>query len=341
MRPSSRSDDFFIPATLDVVSSRKTISGGKLVLGLLIIILSLIFAILILIFAAEGSKLLPAVAVFVGTTLFVRYFMFKESHFRKKRREILEHKYQYDYNMLWNIYEISEGYPTIVTFANGIHGMFVAFDKDIIVGKGENARYYHHEAISEAYNVMGNKHIDCIHIDYMDTVGKDERMTQLFASVKGCPNSDIRKVMNMIYGNVQNEMNYAYASYDVYLFLARDKALSFWDDMQTIIHYFKEANYVREHILTKTEIGKLVESIYNVEDFSVIRANEQVFAGVTKSNFIKVIWKEKDGVREVLSKTLQETQAEQRIRNAESGLRPKKKKKIKVQDTFDDDIFNS
>lgn len=342
MKPGPKDADFFIPATIDVTAGRKSISSGKLFMALLMVIGGLIFSILILIFAEEGHKFIPAMVLFIGVTIAVRFFFLKESYFRKKRRELIEHNYMYDYKLIWNIYEISDGYPTIVTFANGTQGMFVAFDKDIIIGKGESGRYNHHEALSEAYRIMASKKMECIHIDYMDTVGKDDRMTQLFENVNKCENADIRKVMNMIYNNVQNVMNNSYASYDVYLFLGRNKGISFWDDMQTVINAFKRANYVREHILNKDEIdgiGNLVESIFNIEDFSIIRANEQVFAGREQSRYLNVIWKERDGVREQVSKTIEEKEAEQRIRNAENSLKPKKKKKNKSHRVKDDDIF--
>lgn len=340
MRPGRKDDEFFIPATLDVVAGRKSISVGKLMIGLLIMFGGLIFAVLLIIFGGMKHKVLYALLLFIGVTLAVRFLFWKEKYFRKQREDLINHKYLYDYNLFWNICEISEGYPTIVTFASGLQGMFVAFDKDIVVGKGPYARYDHHEALSEAYRVMACKKIECIHIDYMDTVGKDERMDGLFKNVNKCDNADIRQVMNMIYNNVQNEMNNSYASYDVYLFLGRNKGMAFWDDMKKVISYFRGANYVREHILNKEEIGDLVESVFNIDDFSVIRANEGVFAGKRDSSFIKVIWKEKDGERTIVNKTTKEKENEARIANAESSLKlRKKKKKVVEHEDNDDDIF--
>lgn len=268
----------------------------------------------------------------------------REPYFKKKRNELIEKNYKFPYSTFWNIYEITESYPHICRYANGLKAIFVVFDKDVIVGREENNDYNHYEAIADAYLQMHKRGIDCMHIDYMDTVGKDDRVLSLFEMANGSENEDLKEILLRVFDNVEDIMQHSYASYDVYCFYYNGKDELFMDELEVVLDAFLEANYIRCRILNKEEIGELVKSIFNIEKFSVNYASEKLFSDLGGTNYLKPIWIERGGERKILNKTREELEAEREVREAEANIR-KSKKKVKnrtirrLREDTDIDLF--
>ena len=104
----------------------------------------------------------------------------------------MNNNYIFSYNLFWNIYEINDAFPYFVQFVNGLKGVFVIFDKDIVVGKEDDADFNHYEALAEAYNQLAKRDIEFMHIDYMDTVGQDSRLDLLFDNAAYIENEDLK-----------------------------------------------------------------------------------------------------------------------------------------------------
>lgn len=339
MIPDRGDDNVTIPMSFDVKTKRDNLSIRKMILGLLITIAGFILMI-VLFFIMEDSKFIPLLVGF-GTFLSVRLFFLHELTYKKKQKDLIDHDYKYPTKTFWGIYSINEYYPFICKMSNEALCIFVAFDKDVIVGRSDDADYDHFEAITNAYATMANKGIYCVHIDYADVVGKDDRMDSLFDNLIETENKDIKNETIRLYDYVQSYMYRSYADYDVYAFFYYGSEEAFWDDLQPVLDAFSEANYVRNRILTREEIGDLCITLMNLNDFSTARATESVFlSNVRGGNSIKVIWTEKDGVRKVVNRTREEIDNERRIKAAEnvvreSGRKRKKKKKKKGKADID------
>ena len=228
--------------------------------------------------------------------------------------------------------------------SSGYKAIFVAFDKDVIIGRDASADYDHYEAIANAYAVMFKKNMWCVHIDYADTVGKDDRLDSLFKNLTETENKDLRNETVRLYDYVQTYMYRSYADYDVYAFFYDGRDEAFWDDLQPVINALSEANYVRNRILSREEIGELCMSLMNLNEFSTTRATESVFLANTRGgNNIKVIWTEKDGERKIINRRREEIEDERRVKAAEAEMRMnkfkrnKKKKKKKNDSGIDMD----
>ena len=265
---------------------------------------------------------------FIVGTLIVRFLLFREPYFKKKRNDLVEKNYQYPHSIFWNIYEVTNGYPAICRYANGMKSIFVVFDKDVIVGREADAEYYHHEAIAEAYLQMHKRGIDCMHIDYMDTVGKDDRVKGLFGMANDAENPDLKEVLLRVFDNVEYIMQHSYASYDVYCFFYSGKDELFMDELEVILDSFLEANYIRYRVLDKLAIGELVKSVLNISDFSVKDASEKLFSDLGGTHYLTPIWVEREtsnGVERVtLNKTSAQKEAERATREAEKVARKNK-----------------
>lgn len=353
MIPERGSDIIEIPVTFDIVGDRISITNGKLVLSALIFIASIILSI-ILVFSLSGSKrfMFPLILL-VGSYLFLKFGLIKEHIFRKQREKLIANDYKFTPSLYWGIYSINDYFPYICKMSNGCYAIFVAMDKDVIVGKDADYDYDHHQAIANAYQKMSKySKMYCMHIDYMDIIGKDSRMDSLFEGLIGTKNSDLKNMVTRIYDHVQVYMNNAYANYDVYVFYYKGREESFWDDLSGVLEQFSEANYIRDRVLDREEIGSLCKTLMNLNDFSVTHASEQMFMqnAVRANQFFKVIWVEKNGKRTVVNRTKEERDAERRVASAETGVRRKKdvvkaekarkRGKKKDKDIEDDDIID-
>lgn len=345
MIPEKNSPIVEIPLTFDSQSKPQGLDNSKFLLALLVFGVWLFISI-ISIFTEYTiiQKVLFIVISFIVGLYIVRYLIMREPYFRKKREDLIDKNYEYPYSIFWNIYEVTKSYPYICRYANGLKSIFVAFDKDVIVGKDRDNEYWHYEAISDAYLQMHKRGIDCIHIDYMDVVGKDDRMTNLFNLANDAENDDLREILTRMYDNVEYIMQHSYAAYDVYCFFYNGKDELFMDELDIVINAFLEANYIRCRVLDKEEIGMLVKSIFNIEKFSVNEASEKLFSDLGGTHYITPIWIERGEERKILHKTREEIEAEKRVKEAETYLRnsrvrqsgmKKKMKKLKDEENIE------
>mgnify|MGYP000893580684 CR=1 FL=1 len=327
MKPEKNIMSVQIPLTFDGSYKNNSLTNDKFILSGVILFVWIV-TVVISIFTANGlAKIFYPLISFVVVTTFVRFVVLREHYYKKKKDDLLAHDFIYDNNVFWDIYEVTASYPHICRYTNGTKAIFVQFDKDVIVGQDDDNDYYHYEAISDAYLQMSKRGISCVHIDYMDTVGKDDRMDSLFEMSNNSENSDLRTVLIRVFENVMDTMKRSYASYDVYCFMFNGKDELFWDELQIVIDYFCEANYIRFKILGREEIGELVKSVMNLDRFSVSRASEKLFAEVGGTSYIKPIWVERGYERKILNKTREELDEERAVKEVEKGMKEELKKK--------------
>lgn len=346
--PRKRSPVIEIPVTFDSASKPGGLGNDKFYLALIVFGVWLFLAIVSLfVDITIFQKIMYILGSFILATLIVRFLIMREPYFFKKREELLKNDFKFPYSTFWNIYEITNNYPYICRYVNGLKSIFVVFDKDVIVGREDDNDYNHYEAISEAYLQMYKRGIDCMHIDYMDTVGKDERVLSLFDLAENVENQNLKEVLTRIYDNVEDIMQHSYASYDVYCFFYNGKDELFLDELEVVINAFLDANYIRYRILNKEEIGLLVKSIMNIDKFSVNYASEKLFTDSGGTHYLKPIWVERNGERMILNKTREELAEEEKVKRVEREMRVNKKKvrgmnKVikKIKDEEEIDLFD-
>lgn len=324
MRPEQGSDIIKIPVTFEGGGGNRVRQAGiKMWLFLIFLFWVMISIVGLIVAETVNGYLFPLYALF-GLSYIVRYLIFKERFYRARRKTLLENDFMFDHTVFWNAYDISYRYPHFVTFENGAKGLFIAFDKGVVIGKGQDSDFYHHEALTEAYQQVLNRGMEMVHIDYMDVVGKDRRMDNLFKLAEKATNPDIRKVLTRMYDHTDYLMNTSYASYDVYAFTFRGREEQFWFEMEQCLNFFLRANYLRSRVLDRDGITQLVETTMNVQEFSVNRANDAIFKKLNFiTEYIKTIWIEKDGTREVLNKTREEIEETRRVNEAEKRVKKK------------------
>lgn len=322
MQPEKGSPYINIPVTFDGGSSGRVKRAGVKLWLFIVTVVWILSSITGLVVADSIIGYLSPLWLLLFFSYIARFIILKEKFYRAKRRELMVSDFIFEHTVFWNIYDISNRSPYFVTFETGTKGLFVAFDKGVVIGKGLDSSFYHHEALMEAYQQVMNRNIEMIHIDYMDVVGKDARMDSLFELAKKSENPDIRKVLMRIFDHMEFLMNTSYASYDTYAFYYNGREDQFWSEMEQCLNFFLRANYLRYRILDKNQITLLVESTMNVDGFSVTRTNDAIFRKINIGvSYLRPIWVEKNGEREILNKTLEEIKEAKRIAQAEKKVK--------------------
>jgi hypothetical protein len=343
MTPERGEDRVYIPNTIDLGASTKTFSMQNWLVAFICFASWIFLSICFVVAIEETPKTILYVGgAFIAMTLIVRYIVLKERFFRKMLKGLLVNDYRFSVSDIWNIYEISNGYPTIAYYQNGLKAIFVEMKKGVIVGKPKDADFDHHSAITNAYHQLARRGMECMHIDYMDVVGRDDRLSYLFSLIGQCENDDLRKVLTIFIDNVQMEMNKVYADYDVYAFFFRGPETIFWDELQIVLREFREANYVSDKVLNKAELRNLMISLMNLKDFSVNTACDLAFNSIGGKKYLKVISTEKGGEVTILNKTSEEIAREEQIKASEKYVRKGRKGKLFRKDELEVevDLFN-
>lgn len=350
-----------IPVTFDYKGGRGENKKGKIILSIADILITLIFTIGCAMnrnFDLWMRILLPCIVFYIGLFI-LRFFVFRELWFSDVYETLKATDYDLKLDQIWQIFDIDFEYPYICYFKNGYKGVFVRMEKDAITGKVGDAQFDHYNAIGNAYNLAHSLNMNIIHIDYMDNVGNDTRMQKLYDDLVFVENPDMQEMLIDIYSNLQDEMSQNYASFDIYLFMTRDKITNFVYNIQSVCDCMLGGNFITYKVLDRFEISRVCVALFNLHDFSIVEACENVLSGVDHHGVIPIKVKHGDGTEEVFNKTTaekkviaaenarkqkerlaeqerQKAEAKQRKKNAKLGIKPKEKKKDMTElDLFD------
>lgn len=363
MTPQPGDTSINLPITFDYKGGRGENKKGKIILSIADVLLTVIFTV----GCASNDNLeiwmrflLPCVVLYIGLFI-LRFFVFRELWFSDVYETLKATDYDLKLDQIWQIFDIDFEYPYICYFKNGYKGIFVRMEKDAITGKVGDAQFDHYSAIGDAYNVAHSLNMNIVHIDYMDNVGNDTRMQKLYDDLVFVENPDMQEMLIDIYSNLQDEMSQNYASFDIYLFLTRDKLNNLVYNMQTVCNYMLGGNFITYKVLDRFEISRVCVALFNLHDFSIVEACENVLSGVEHHGVIPIKVKHGDGTEEIFNKTTaekkviaaenarkqkerlaeqerQKAEAKQRKKNAKLGIKPKEKKKDMTElDLFDEE----
>jgi hypothetical protein len=363
MTPQPGDTSINLPITFDYKGGRGENKKGKIILSIADVLLTVVLTV----GCALNENLeiwmrflLPCIIFYIGLFI-LRFFVFRELWFSDVYETLKATDYDLKLDQIWQIFDIDFEYPYICYFKNGYKGIFVRMEKDAITGKVGDAQFEHYSAIGDAYNVAHSLNMNIVHIDYMDNVGNDTRMQKLYDDLVFVENPDMQEMLIDIYSNLQDEMSQNYASFDIYLFLTRDKLNNFVYNMQTVCNYMLGGNFITYKVLDRFEISRVCVALFNLHDFSIVEACENVLSGVEHHGVIPIKVKHGDGTEEIFNKTTaekkviaaenarkqkerlaeqerQKAEAKQRKKNAKLGIKPKEKKKDMTElDLFDEE----
>lgn len=324
MKPEVGDDFIKLPITLDYKGGRGAHAVFARNVAIVLILCYIAFAV---IFFIKGDfpvlvKIGIVIGVFIVLLRFSCLALFRERYYKRIYQRELDTDGEVDPTTIWSIFDIDAQYPYLCYFRNGRKGIFVKMERGTITGKGEDAPYYHYEAISDAYNIAHSASLNIIHIDYMTGLGKDSRIDRMIDEAQRLENEDMRDLMLEIYDNLNEEIAVNYSCFDVYLFLAK-KVGGFFDSVQTVCERMitQGGNYVSYSCMPRDEVSTLCKDIFNLESFdSIAVSKELVNADKRAITPIKVI--NPDGTEEILGLTTK--QREEKAKQREAEMRAKR-----------------
>lgn len=325
MKPVRGSNYIDVPLTLDVANTASYITKSKLMFGYLIVCGIVIAAVVVSIIFHTLQICVASVVLAVVAIILMRVCWFEERRYRKCYRNVTEHNNAFGSDTFWGIYEISEGALPICYYKNGQKALFVAFEKDIKIGAGEDAREDHWDALTAAYRQLVYKHIQFMHIDYMDSIGKNKRLDATVDKLMQTPNPDLRKLLGITFDYQKQLLKDAYLTYDVYVFFYKGDDNTFRTDIETVLNQMLQANYSHYYYMRTDELRELVKSIYGMSEFSALQASETVFGETVAKKRIRVISYTKDGETTKVHMTREEEQQEAQAQQ-EARRRNKRKR---------------
>lgn len=333
MRPTKTDRVVNIPITFSK-RSEGAVSGKTLFWVLLTV--TILFIILVVGVLTGGAswyiKYPVSLLLIYLFVFFLRFFVFREGRLSDAFETMKEKDYQQSTNIFWNIYDIKTKPPYIVHYANGLKGVFVRFDKDVIVGKEDYMEYRHFEGISNMYNEAHKLGLDMVSIDYMDSVGNDERMSKVHTTASNVTNPDLKAILISLYSNLEHEMQLDYTSFDVYLFTTRDKEEDLWYNVRQVIEYGLKANFKSYSLIKPEDLRKMAQVMMNLETFSLTQAEKEVISSTLSQRIrpIKVI--NDDGSERIINKTREQLEKEKEFKE-QQRKNNKVKKNVKENRT--------
>lgn len=307
-RPQPEDTSIHIPITFDYKGGRGQDKKGKIIVAIGISVLTIIG----MIGCASSDQaepyfriLAPFLIFYIGLFL-MRFFVFNELWYSDVYETLVANDYELKLDYIWQIFDIDFDYPYISYFKNGYKGIFVRMEKDAITGKPEEAMFDHYEAVGDAYNIAHSLNMNIVHIDYMDNVGNDSRLQKMYDDLAFVENPDMHEMLIDIYSHLQDEMSRNYASFDIYLFLTRDNVNNFVYNMQAVCNKMLGGNFITYKVLDRYEIAKVCVALFNLHEFSIVDACENVLQNESSSGIIPINLTHGDGTVEEFNKTTAE-----------------------------------
>lgn len=331
MKPVRGSNYIDIPLTLDVANSASYINKVKLTIGYLIIVGIIVAAVVLCIVFRTVQVCILCIAAAVIGILLMRYCWFDERRYRRCYRNIAEHNNAYGSDMFWSIYEVSEGKMPICYYKNGQKALFVAFEKDIKIGADTDASEDHWDALTAAYRQLAYKKIQFMHIDYMDSIGKNKRLDATVDRLLQTPNTELRKLLGITFDYQKQLLQDSYLTYDVYVFYYNSDDNTFRADIETILNQMLQANYSHYYYMHIDELRELAKSLYGMPEFSALQATEAVFGDTSIKRKIKVISYTQNGETVKVHKTREEEAAAAQAQ--QEAKKQAKHKRMPIQKT--------
>jgi len=209
-------------------------------------------------------------------------------------------------------------------------------NKDVILGKYVESEYNHYEAIADAYNLAGAGKVQMVHIDYMDSVGSDERLADSLIELGDVENPDLKDLLTDLYNFQQRNILSRVTTFDVYAFIWSGNDITAWATINRILNCFLEANYRSYRLLDEKALRDLTKVIFNLEDFSVVEASSLTFSNKSlRNSIVPISVVDEEGNLTVINKTSEEKKLERQAKADEAEAkkreldRRKREKKLK------------
>lgn len=343
-KPQLKDSSIFVPVTFGGSRGRTEENRTKIWGSVITLVIFLFISFAIFRDKDLGlvNKVFRILLVFGVMFTVLRLFILRERRVRKEFKQLDEEDFKLDYEDIWGIYGHSAKFPQLFYLRNGDMMVALAVNKDVVVGKRESNKFYHYEAIAEAYNFAFTNNMEVTMVDYMDSVGTDPRIEEWYEALADVENPDIKEGYSQIYLHLKDTVSGFLASKDLYFLYFKGSEMQFMYLTENFASILLEGEYYTSYgLLDRNSIQEIVMNLFNLKEFSFIEATQRSFEGKEGGN-IKVITRYTNGEYEKVGTTIEE-EVELRRQEEEEKLERKKhkrKKKKKKEENAEDQIVD-
>lgn len=300
-RPEVGAASIQVPYTLNYSGGRSATRTQNIVWAVLAFLgIAILFVGMLFMDRNLFVKLPLAVGICWFLSYLVRVFLLKERMHRKEMESRLENDYRVSMENFYSLYAVSEN--GFCYFNNNSLGVFVMLQKAPVIGKNEQDKYEHYEAIADAINQASSlRDVQFMHIDLMDYIGKDKRVSKAYGYFRSTRERKALAQLYPLFRHLDQISENTINNYDIYVFKTTSDIQTFTNSLNDVINCFLNGgNYLDFHFLQREEIQNLTKSLFNLEEFSITEAERESYLSRYKTSLITPISLIRGGGEEIV-----------------------------------------
>lgn len=253
----------------------------KLVTAIIMAIVVIYEAMLI----SDGALKPAGIFMYIFVTLIIffyiiRFIMMDERYFYRmyKKLQVYNNPTPSVFWDIVDIYDTDEG--SIIIYSDIKLGVMIKMEKDTIIGRDEEFRQTHYDAISEFFKELNLRELPYVQMNIMEHADNDPRLQILDDVAMKCSNKNISKVLEMQTGYLKTMARKTLYESEYYLiYTPRSNRLdTMLGDIYECLYKLMDGAYSGFEILKKEDIHDLCMKQNGVRYFDLKAATLEVFS---------------------------------------------------------------
>jgi len=249
-----------------------------------VLIILLIISVLIISALASANATFGGYATAIGLMLFIyqfiiRYFIFEEKYYYKiyKKTKLYKNPTPAIFWDIASFRDTEEG--SIIIYSDMKVGVLVKLERDTIIGKDDDFRETHYDALSDFYRELSIRNLNLIQLNLMEQAGKDNRLNYLNKIITECDNENIRKLLELQLGYIKTiTRETLYESDYVLIYSNKPDAIDYIiNEAVESLYHLLDGAYNRFEIMHSRDIKEMVKDLYCVNYFDYNEAIMNLF----------------------------------------------------------------
>lgn len=230
-------------------------------------------------FSNKGAKIFVYIGIALVSQYVIRIFILEEKYYYKMYQKMKSNSITTP-AIFWGIANIKETEDGAVAIYSDMKiGVFVRLERDTIVGKPEQFKEQHYDAVSDFYRELNLRNYKFVQLNIMEQAGKDPRLQHLDELVSKTDNKNLAKIMEMQVGYIKNITRATLFESDYFFIYTEEMNRSdrIAPDVIDCVYTILDGGFISYRILSTKEILDLVKDIYSVKYFDYTEATLSLF----------------------------------------------------------------
>jgi|LFRM01.1.fsa_nt_gb hypothetical protein len=222
----------------------------------------------------KGAKILFYILIFIADQFIIRKVIFEEHYYYRMYQKMKNNSITTP-NIFWDIISLKDTEDgAILIYSDMKLGIFVRVERDTIIGKSEEFREQHFDAISDFYRELNLRRYTIVQLNIMEQAGKDPRLQQLDELVVKTDNKNLAKLIEMQVGYIKTITRATLFESDYFFIYTKDLSRSdrIISDVIDCIYKLLDGGFISYKILSIKDIQDLAKELYGVKYFNYVDA---------------------------------------------------------------------